>query len=116
MRSIAGKDSAGAIDLERQPRVRIACQVCGSGRFRLVCSAEDIAARIPAIITSADELGSATNRGNLLTAVLELRSGTAIVSVLSADAVLLVLVAHGANIAQLLFELRRHREHIAALV
>jgi len=25
-------------------------------------------------------------------------------------------VAHGANIAQLLFELRRHREHIAALV
>jgi predicted regulator of Ras-like GTPase activity (Roadblock/LC7/MglB family) len=52
----------------------------------------------------------------LLTAVLELRSGTAIVSVLSADAVLLVLVAHGANIAQLLFELRRHREHIAALV
>jgi len=45
MRSIAGKDSAGAIDLERQPRVRIACQVCGSGHFRLVCSAEDIAAQ-----------------------------------------------------------------------
>ena len=86
------------------------------GQLAAGLDAEDIAARIPAIITSADELGSATNRGDLRTAVLELKSGTAIVSVLSADAVLLVLVAHGANIAQLLFELRRHREHIAALV
>lgn len=86
------------------------------GQLTAGLDAEDIAARIPAIITSADELGSATSRGDLRTAVLELKSGTAIVSVLSADAVLLVLVAHGANIANLLFELRRHREHIAALV
>ena len=39
-----------------------------------------------------------------------------VVSVLSADAVLLVLVQPTANIGQLLFELRRNREHIAALV
>ena len=40
--------------------------------------AEDIAARIPAIIGPADELGAATSRGELLTAVLEHRNGLAI--------------------------------------
>jgi predicted regulator of Ras-like GTPase activity (Roadblock/LC7/MglB family) len=48
--------------------------------------------------------------------VLEHPRGLAIVSVLSADAVLLVLVQATANIGQLLFELRRNREHIASLV
>ena len=78
--------------------------------------AEDIAARIPAIIAPADEFGGATQRGDLLTAVLEHRDGLAIVSVLSTEAILLVLVTPRANIGQLLFELRRNREHIAALV
>ncbi len=78
--------------------------------------AEDIAARIPAIIGAADELGAATKRGELLTAVLEHKNGLAIVSVLSAEAILLVLVTQRANIGQLLFELRRNRDHIAALV
>jgi predicted regulator of Ras-like GTPase activity (Roadblock/LC7/MglB family) len=78
--------------------------------------ADDIAARIPAIIGAADELGSAMSRGELLTAVLEHRNGLAIVSVLSSEAILLVLVTPRANIGQLLFELRRNREHIAALV
>lgn len=77
---------------------------------------EDVAARIPAIITPADELGAATGRGELITAILEHRQGLAIVSVLSADALLVVLLNQNANIGQLLFELRRNREHIAALV
>lgn len=78
--------------------------------------AEDAAARIPAIIGPADDLGAATGRGELLTAVLEHRNGLAVVSVLSAEAILLVLVSPRANIGQLLFELRRNREHIAAIV
>ncbi|HVX39064.1 MAG TPA: roadblock/LC7 domain-containing protein [Gemmatimonadaceae bacterium] len=77
---------------------------------------DDVAARIPAIIGPADELGAATGRGDLLTAVLEHKNGIAIVSVLSPEAILLVLVSPRANIGQLLFELRRNREHIAALV
>jgi len=40
----------------------------------------------------------------------------AVVSVLSAETCLLVLVSPRANIGQLLFELRRNRDHIAALV
>jgi predicted regulator of Ras-like GTPase activity (Roadblock/LC7/MglB family) len=78
--------------------------------------AEDLAARIPAIIIPADDLGAATGRGPLTTAVLEHRDGLAVVSVLSADALLFVLVRPEANIGQLLFELRRNREHIASLV
>jgi len=79
-------------------------------------SAEDLAARIPPVLTPADELGVAAQRGELVTAVLEMRDGLAIVSALSAEAVLLVLVKPNANIGQLLYELRRNRQHIAALV
>ena len=78
--------------------------------------AEDVAARIPGIIGPADEFGAAIDRGELLTAVLEHSRGLAIVSVLSAEAILLVVVTPRANIGQLLYELRRNREHIAALV
>ncbi|HVZ78536.1 MAG TPA: roadblock/LC7 domain-containing protein [Gemmatimonadaceae bacterium] len=77
---------------------------------------EDLAARIPPIITPADELGAAAQRGELLTAVFEHRHGLAVVSVLTADAVLFVLLQPTANVGQLLYELRRNREHIAALV
>ena len=77
---------------------------------------EDLAARIPPIITPADELGNAGGRGDLLTAILEHRQGMVIMSVLSAEAILVVLVQPTANIGQLLYELRRNREHIAALV
>jgi uncharacterized protein len=77
---------------------------------------EDLAARIPPIIGPADELGTAVGRGEVVTVILEHRQGLAIVSVLSAEAILLVLVQPSANIGQLLYELRRNRAHIAALV
>ena len=77
---------------------------------------EDAAAHIPQIISAADEFGAATRRGTLTTAVLEHARGMAIVSVLSDEAVLLVLVRQDANVGQLLFELRRHRSNIATLV
>jgi uncharacterized protein len=77
---------------------------------------DDVAAHVPAIIASADEFGTAAGRGGMTTAVLEYANGLAIVSVLSSDAVLLVLLQPNANIGQLLFELRRNREHIASLV
>jgi predicted regulator of Ras-like GTPase activity (Roadblock/LC7/MglB family) len=79
-------------------------------------AADDVAAHVPAIIAAADEFGAAAGRGPLVTAVLEYPTGLAIVSALSADAVLLVLLQPTANIGQLLFELRRNREHIASLV
>lgn len=79
-------------------------------------NAEDVAARIPSIIGPADELGTAAGRGEVVTVILEHQQGLAVVSVLSSDAVLLVLVQPSADIGQLLYEIRRNREHIAALV
>jgi uncharacterized protein len=78
--------------------------------------AEHIAARIPSIVAPADDLASALGRGPLMTAVLEYQRGLAVVSALSSEALLLVLVRPGANVGQLLFELRRNREQIASLV
>jgi uncharacterized protein len=77
---------------------------------------EGVAAHIPSIISSADELGNAAARGSMMTAVLEHAGGLAIVSVMSDDAVLLVLLRPGADIASLLYELRRHRGNLASLV
>ena len=60
--------------------------------------------------------GGAASRGPLTTTVLEHRDGFAVISVLSDDAILLVLVRPQANVGQLLLELRRNRENIASLV
>ena len=77
---------------------------------------ENIAALVPAMVAAADQFAGVAARGELVTAVLEYSQGLAIVCVLSPDAVLLVLVQPTASIGDLLFELRRNREHIAALV
>ena len=77
---------------------------------------EGIAALVPSICAAADEVGAHSARGSMVTAVLEYAHGMAIVSAISPDAVLLVLVHPDANLGRLLFELRRHRDNIAALV
>ena len=77
---------------------------------------DDLAALVPSIVSAADELGASARRGALTTGVFEFRSGLAVASVLSDEAILLVLVQPDANVGQLLFELRRNREHMAALV
>ena len=78
--------------------------------------AEGLAAHVPSMVTAADEFGAASQRGQLITGVFEHPKGLVVVSVLSAEAILLVLVQADANVGQLLFELRRNREHMAALV
>ena len=77
---------------------------------------ENIAAVVPPILDATAHFSVMAARGDLVTAVLEHTNGLALVSVLSPDAVLLVLVQPTANVGDLLFELRRNREHLAALV
>ena len=78
--------------------------------------AERVAAHVPPVLLAAEELGTSGHLGALRTAVLEHERGYAIVTSVSPDAVLLVLVQPTANLAQLLYELRRNRTNIAALV
>ncbi|HXY29150.1 MAG TPA: roadblock/LC7 domain-containing protein [Gemmatimonadaceae bacterium] len=77
---------------------------------------ESIAALVPSIVSAADEFGAQDGRGALVTAILEFQHSVAIVSVLSNDAILLVLTQPSANLGKLLFELRRNRDNIATLV
>lgn len=77
---------------------------------------ERVAAHVPSIIQCADELGTAAERGALQIAVLQYEQGLAVLSCFSPDAVLLVLLQPTANLGDLLYELRRHRANMAALV
>ncbi len=78
--------------------------------------AEQIAAHVPSILQFCDELGGAAATGTLQTAVLEHESGLVVLSAMSGEVVLLVLLASDANVGALLYDLRRHRSGLGALV
>jgi predicted regulator of Ras-like GTPase activity (Roadblock/LC7/MglB family) len=77
---------------------------------------ENLAALLPSVINGLQDLGQAGARGEFGTAVLEFGRGLAVVSVLSTDALLIVLVRPSTNVGTLLFDLRRHRSAIAGLL
>ncbi|NUQ12907.1 MAG: roadblock/LC7 domain-containing protein [Gemmatimonadaceae bacterium] len=77
---------------------------------------EHLAALTPAVATAAEQVGRAAGRGALVTVVLEYERGHAIVSAVSADALLLIVVHPSAHLGSLLYDLRRHRANIASLV
>ena len=75
-----------------------------------------MAALLPSVINGVAQLGQAGGRGDFGTGVLEFGGGLAVVSVLSADALLIVLVQPSTNVGPLLYDLRRHRSAIAGLL
>jgi uncharacterized protein len=77
---------------------------------------EHLAAHVPSLVAAAEELATHAKRGAVVTSVVEYERGFAVVCALSAEALLLVLVHPTANLGALLFDLRRHRGNIAALV
>lgn len=77
---------------------------------------EGVAAFVPPMALAAAELGLAAQQGDFGLMVLEYGAGNAVLSALSHDAYLLVLLKPSANLAGLLFELRRYRTQLSALV
>lgn len=77
--------------------------------------ADNVAALLPAIINGCAQLGSFAGRGDFGSGVLEYGRGLAVLAVLSADALLVVLVRPETNVGGLLYDLRRHRAAIAGL-
>jgi len=77
---------------------------------------EGLAAHVPPMVMAAMELSAASGRGEFGLLVLEYGAGTAIVTAASPDALLLVLLRPAANLSSLLYDLRRHRAQIAAIV
>lgn len=78
--------------------------------------AEQVAAHVPSILQFADDLGGAAGAGSLQTAVLEHQDATVVLAAMSGDAILLVLVRPDANLGALVYDIRRHRAGLAALV
>jgi predicted regulator of Ras-like GTPase activity (Roadblock/LC7/MglB family) len=78
--------------------------------------ADNVAALLPSVINAMAQLGQAGGRGEFGTGVLEFGSGIVVVSVLNADALLVVLVRPSTNVGALLYDLRRHRSAIAGLL
>ncbi len=77
---------------------------------------EDLAARVPALVSEAESLGLSTMQGPLNTAILEHQKGYAIVAALADETLLLVLLRPSADLGGLLFDVRRYRGNIAALI
>jgi len=78
--------------------------------------ADAVAAHLPGVLQAAEELGRSAGRGDLTAGVLEYAEGLAVVANLSHDAKLLVLVRPHADLGPLLYDLARHRAHIARLL
>ena len=82
---------------------------------KLEIDAEGLAARVPGIVAAADEIGESADRGSTRMAVIEQDNGYAVVSSIGDDALLCVLTSRSADLASLLYDVRRHRESIARL-
>jgi predicted regulator of Ras-like GTPase activity (Roadblock/LC7/MglB family) len=77
---------------------------------------EDLAARIPGLVASADEIGYTTQRGEMRLSLVEHEHGYAIVSAVGDDALLCVLTDSTADLGMLLYDVRRHRQAIASIL
>jgi predicted regulator of Ras-like GTPase activity (Roadblock/LC7/MglB family) len=77
---------------------------------------EGLAAHVPPMVAAAADMGRAAGRGDFGLMVLEYSGGTAIVTAVSNDALLLVLLTGTESLPALLYDLRRHRAQIASLV
>jgi predicted regulator of Ras-like GTPase activity (Roadblock/LC7/MglB family) len=77
---------------------------------------DTLAATVPSIVSMTTDLARAARIGEVDSAVVQTSDGFIVVNVISPEALLLIILRFDANIAQLLGELRRNRESIAALV
>lgn len=78
--------------------------------------AETVSAMVPGLAAAATALGAAGGVGGAETVVVKLERGVAVVTVLSDDVLLAVLLAADVGFAPLLRELSARRGALAALV
>ncbi len=82
---------------------------------KVAVDAEGLAARVPGIVASADDIGLATGKGEMRIALVEHENGYAVVSSVGDDALMCVLTSPAADLGSLLYDVRRHRDSIARL-
>ncbi len=78
--------------------------------------AESVAARVPAVVTAAGQLGDSAGAGVATMVLLEFDDGYGVVLRLSDHVLLFVSATAEVALGDLLFDLRQHRSAMAALV
>jgi predicted regulator of Ras-like GTPase activity (Roadblock/LC7/MglB family) len=78
--------------------------------------AETVSAMVPGLAQAAHGLGGASGLGAAVTAVVQLAAGVAVVTVLSDELLLALLLRSGVGFAPLLRDLAEQRASLAALV
>lgn len=78
--------------------------------------AETLAARVPAVAVAATQLGAAAESGGAAMVLVEFEHGYGVVLRLSDQVLLFVSATLDVALSELLFDLRRHRSSMAALV
>lgn len=77
---------------------------------------ESVAALVPSVIEGCNRLGAAGGRGDFGFGIVEYDRGLAVLTKLTDESLMAILVKRDINIGRLLFELRRHRSAIADLL
>jgi predicted regulator of Ras-like GTPase activity (Roadblock/LC7/MglB family) len=78
--------------------------------------ADGLAALIPSLAAACTRLGAAASRGDFATSLVEFGSGMILVTVLTPEVLLGIVIQSGVNAGTLLYELKRHRAAIAGLL
>lgn len=78
--------------------------------------ADGLAALVPSVTAACEQLGSAAERGGFGVGLVEYANGMVLVAELTADTLLAMVFAAGANVGSHLYELKRHRTAIAELL
>jgi predicted regulator of Ras-like GTPase activity (Roadblock/LC7/MglB family) len=77
---------------------------------------DGVAALVPALVSACVGLGTAGACGAFDTGVVEFDGGLALVTTVTPDALLTLIISPDTNIGSLLFEIRKHRPAIAKLL
>lgn len=78
--------------------------------------ADGVAALVPSLVDACSRLGVAGTRGEFNAGVMEYGDGFVVVSVVTTDTLIAVVVQPQTNVGGLLYELRRYRAAIAELL
>ena len=78
--------------------------------------ADGVAALVPLLIDACAKLGAVGTCGEFNAGVMEYGNGFVVVSVVSSDVLIAIVVQPDTNVGGLLYELRQHRAAIADLL
>lgn len=78
--------------------------------------ADGLAAVVPTLVSACGSFGAAAACGGFDSGVVEFDDGLALVTAVTPETLLAIVVAADTNIGSLLFEIRKHRPAIAKLL